>query len=311
MADGGYDVADYRDIDPLFGTLADADALIAEAHALGIRVLLDIVPNHTSDRHPWFQAALAAGPGSRERDRYVFRDGRGPRRRAAPDRLGERLRRTGLDPRDRAGRTARPVVPAPVRAGAARSRLDRAGGPRRVRVDPAVLVRSRRGRLPDRRRARPRQGPGVSRPAPRARRARRSSPARTGTRTASTTSIAAGGPSPTSTAVACSSPRSSSRAPTAWPATCGRTSSIRRSTSGSCRRAGTRPRCAGPSTTARALGARRRAGDLGPVEPRRDPPRDAVRARRRPRDGGGHRPRRPGGPPTSCSDGVGPAPRCC
>ena len=77
MVDGGYDVADYRDIDPLFGTMADAEAFIGDAHALGIRVLLDIVPNHTSDRHPWFQAALAAGPGSRERDFYVFRDGRG------------------------------------------------------------------------------------------------------------------------------------------------------------------------------------------------------------------------------------------
>jgi alpha-glucosidase len=77
MVDGGYDVADYRDIDPLFGTMADAEGFIDEAHAMGIRVLLDIVPNHTSDRHPWFQAALAAGPGSRERDRYVFRDGRG------------------------------------------------------------------------------------------------------------------------------------------------------------------------------------------------------------------------------------------
>ena len=78
MVDGGYDVADYRDIDPLFGTLADAEAFIAEAHALGLRVLLDIVPNHTSDRHAWFQAALASAPGSRERARYLFRDGRGP-----------------------------------------------------------------------------------------------------------------------------------------------------------------------------------------------------------------------------------------
>ena len=63
MVDGGYDVADYRDIDPLFGTLADAEALIDEAHDLGLRVLLDLVPNHTSDRHPWFEAALAAGAG--------------------------------------------------------------------------------------------------------------------------------------------------------------------------------------------------------------------------------------------------------
>jgi len=78
MADGGYDVADYRDIEPVFGTLADADALITEAHDLGLRVIVDIVPNHSSDRHVWFQAALAAGPGSAERARYVFRPGRGP-----------------------------------------------------------------------------------------------------------------------------------------------------------------------------------------------------------------------------------------
>ena len=77
MIDGGYDVVDYRDVDPLFGTLDDAVEFIDDAHRHGIKVLLDIVPNHTSDQHPWFQAALAAGPGSRERDRYVFRDGKG------------------------------------------------------------------------------------------------------------------------------------------------------------------------------------------------------------------------------------------
>src|SRR6266576_1927918 len=62
-SDAGYDVADYRSIDPAFGTLADADALIAEGHALGIRTIIDLVPNHCSDRHRWFTAALAAGPG--------------------------------------------------------------------------------------------------------------------------------------------------------------------------------------------------------------------------------------------------------
>ena len=77
MKDAGYDVSDYRAIEPVFGTMADAEALIAEAHAVGIRVVLDIVPNHTSDQHRWFQAALAAGPGSPERARFVFRDGRG------------------------------------------------------------------------------------------------------------------------------------------------------------------------------------------------------------------------------------------
>ncbi|SOD61780.1 alpha-glucosidase [Streptomyces zhaozhouensis] len=77
MADGGYDVADYRNIDPAFGTLAEAEEMIAEAHTFGMRVVLDIVPNHTSDQHAWFQEALAAAPGSPERERYVFRDGLG------------------------------------------------------------------------------------------------------------------------------------------------------------------------------------------------------------------------------------------
>jgi alpha-glucosidase len=78
MADAGYDIADYRDIDPVFGTLADADALIAEAHERGIRIIIDVVPNHSSDQHPWFQAALAAEPRSPERSRFWFRPGRGP-----------------------------------------------------------------------------------------------------------------------------------------------------------------------------------------------------------------------------------------
>ncbi|GIJ34921.1 alpha-glucosidase [Micromonospora sediminimaris] len=78
QADAGYDVADYRDVEPLFGTLADADDLIAKAHANGLRVIVDLVPNHTSSAHAWFQAALAAGPGSAERGRYIFREGRGP-----------------------------------------------------------------------------------------------------------------------------------------------------------------------------------------------------------------------------------------
>ena len=77
MKDGGYDVSDLRAIEPLFGTLADAEAMIAEAHGLGLRVLLDIVPNHLSNSHRWFREALAAAPGSRERARFIFRDGRG------------------------------------------------------------------------------------------------------------------------------------------------------------------------------------------------------------------------------------------
>jgi alpha-glucosidase len=76
--DAGYDVADYRDVDPLFGTLEDVERMLAAAHARGIRVIVDLVPNHTSDQHEWFQAALAAAPGTPQRARYVFRDGRGP-----------------------------------------------------------------------------------------------------------------------------------------------------------------------------------------------------------------------------------------
>jgi alpha-glucosidase len=75
MADGGYDVADYRAIDPVFGTLAEAEKLIEEAHSVGIKMIIDVVPNHCSTEHAWFRAALAAGPGSPERARFVFRDG--------------------------------------------------------------------------------------------------------------------------------------------------------------------------------------------------------------------------------------------
>ncbi len=78
LADGGYDVADYRAIEPSFGTLAEAEALIAEALEVGIRTIIDIVPNHVSDRHPWFVEALEGGPGSPMRDRFWFRPGRGP-----------------------------------------------------------------------------------------------------------------------------------------------------------------------------------------------------------------------------------------
>jgi alpha-glucosidase len=78
MADAGYDVAGYRDVDPTFGTLADFDTLLAGAHRRGLKVIIDLVPNHTSDQHPWFQEALAAGPGSAARQRYLFRDGIGP-----------------------------------------------------------------------------------------------------------------------------------------------------------------------------------------------------------------------------------------
>ena len=78
LADGGYDVDDHRDVDPRLGTLADFDELAKALHDNGIKLVVDIVPNHTSNRHPWFQEALASPPGSPARSRYIFRDGTGP-----------------------------------------------------------------------------------------------------------------------------------------------------------------------------------------------------------------------------------------
>lgn len=77
LADGGYDVADYRNVDPKLGTLADFDGMIAACHQRGLRVFVDIVPNHSSNLHSWFQEALVSEPGSAARDRYIFRDGKG------------------------------------------------------------------------------------------------------------------------------------------------------------------------------------------------------------------------------------------
>jgi alpha-glucosidase len=77
LADGGYDVADYRDVDPRLGTLETFDSFVGAAHRAGIKVIIDIVANHTSEQHRWFREALAAAPGSPARDRYIFRDGVG------------------------------------------------------------------------------------------------------------------------------------------------------------------------------------------------------------------------------------------
>ncbi|GGO84578.1 glycosidase [Nocardioides phosphati] len=77
LADGGYDVDDYRDVDPRIGTLEEFDAMTAALHAAGIKVIVDVVPNHSSDRHVWFQEALASPRGSAARNRYIFRDGKG------------------------------------------------------------------------------------------------------------------------------------------------------------------------------------------------------------------------------------------
>ncbi|WP_082057299.1 glycoside hydrolase family 13 protein [Psychromicrobium lacuslunae] len=77
QADAGYDVSDYREVDPSFGTLADFDEMLRAAHALQLRIIVDLVPNHTSDEHKWFVEARQAAPGSAARERYIFREGKG------------------------------------------------------------------------------------------------------------------------------------------------------------------------------------------------------------------------------------------
>ncbi len=83
--DAGYDVADYTDVDPLFGTLEDFDQMLSKAHSLGIKVMIDLVPNHCSDQHEWFQKALKAEPNSPEREFFHFKDGLGPKGELPPN----------------------------------------------------------------------------------------------------------------------------------------------------------------------------------------------------------------------------------
>ena len=85
MIDHGYDVSDPREVDPLFGDLDTFDRLLADAHQRGLRIIIDLVPNHTSNQHEWFQAAVTAPPGSPARNRYIFRDGSGPGGSAPPN----------------------------------------------------------------------------------------------------------------------------------------------------------------------------------------------------------------------------------
>lgn len=87
LADGGYDVDDYRNVDPRIGTLAEFDELVEALHSRGMRIFIDVVPNHSSDRHVWFQEALAAGRGSAARERYIFREGRGEKGEIRPSEL--------------------------------------------------------------------------------------------------------------------------------------------------------------------------------------------------------------------------------
>ena len=95
LADGGYDVDDYRNIDPRIGNLEQFHDLVQKLHRVGIRVIVDIVPNHSGDGHVWFQAALKAAPGSAERNRYIFRDGLGPNGDVRPSELSSHFGPTG------------------------------------------------------------------------------------------------------------------------------------------------------------------------------------------------------------------------
>ena len=303
MADGGYDVADYRAIDPAFGTLAEAEALIAEALELGIRTIIDIVPNHVSDQHPWFQAALAAGPGSPERARFWFHPGRGD----DGDEMPTAGRRTSRDRRGpgRPTRTARPASgtstcsrrTSPTSTGATPTS---AGSTRRSFGSGSTAAwpgsGSTRRRCSSRTRALP-EIPADPRPA--------TIPPRTAT--SSTTSIGAGGRSPTHTRArrilvgeiwlpdmdavrALPAPR---RAAHRLQLRLPRPALGRR-----------QPADVDRQHARRACAGRRRL-DLGPLEPRRDPPRHPARSRglvvrlrdEAPRHADGSRPRataRPG-----------------
>ena len=170
LADGGYDVADYRAIDPAFGTLAEAERLIVEARDLGIRTIVDIVPNHVSDRHAWFQAALAAEPGLARTRKVLVPPGSRRGRQRDAQRLGLQLLRARPGP----GRMNPDGTPGEwylhlFSARAARSELGPPGRPRRARGGPEVLARPRRGGRPDRLGGTAGQGPRAARGARRAR----------------------------------------------------------------------------------------------------------------------------------------------
>ena len=169
MVDHGYDVTDHRAVDPSWGDLDALDALVADAHAHGIRVTIDLVPNHTSDHHAWFRAALGSPPGSPERARYHFRPGRADGTRPPNDWLSvfggpawtrepKPAAHDGTDAATDGGadqRRDRPrVVPAPVLPRPARPELDEPRGVGGPGADAAVLAGPRGRRVPHRRGAR-------------------------------------------------------------------------------------------------------------------------------------------------------------
>ena len=157
MDDNGYDISDYQDIDPLFGTLADLDELIAELHARGMRLMMDLVVNHTSDEHPWFVESRSSRDNPK-RDWYWWRD---PRPGATPG-------TPGAEPTNWESHFSGPTWTYDERTGqyylhifsrqAARPELGEPRGPAGRLRDDAVVARPRRGRLPDGRHQHDQQG---------------------------------------------------------------------------------------------------------------------------------------------------------
>ena len=156
MADFGYDISDYTGIDPLFGTMEDFDALVKAAHARGLKVILDLVPNHTSDQHPWFLESRSSRDNPK-RDWYIWRDPKPDGGAAEQLAVGFRRQRLGIRRRDRAILLSRLSCPA------ARSELAQSGGaPGDLRRDALLAAQGRR-RLPRRRDLAPDQGRRISR----------------------------------------------------------------------------------------------------------------------------------------------------
>ena len=279
LADGGYDVADYRAIDPAFGTLERGRGADRRGAAtLGIRTIIDVVPNHVSTEHPWFQAALAAGPGSPERERFWFRPGRGDGRRRSRRPAGRRssaarpgpARRPDGTPASGTCTCSRPSSPTstgttPTSGPSTRTSCgsgSTAASPACASTRPRCWSRTRR--------------------CPRSRPTRRRASTRTRTATSCTTSTARGARSPTATRHARARRRGLAAGHRALrPLPAARTSCTPRSTSTSWRGPWDAASAARlDRSDARRARAGRRPGDLGPLQPRRHPAGHPLRPRR-------------------------------